>query len=823
MILNHITSIKDFFKFALAVIVCGVLFIPSISIGSVGYEAQPNTIGTPIWGDPAQYPVVASSILMQAPAHGSNYKTFDPVPFRGTIQVDVGPIPSGEAFTGCKIDLGIIPTGTGLGAAYNYQEATYIANRGQENGIFFRQYLGSDPWGAGDYYRYTCSFNTNFRVSEDVLQGSAQASVGARWISSTGYEFAAGYVDPWPNSAQLIGYEHINITRTKVIVPTEKMDGFRGSNQLSPDFSIPNQAVSSFSYLQWYNYATSPQMIGYFKSQNLTKGTPTVIYPDKTVSFLKRYGNFDNPGDGHPDFRTQDQYFMPPWIQQAIPIPTSGTYTAQFCIKNYPGVVGEKCFNSQSSASFFPDFWTQGILLNGGLSTGQQVRFTTFFKNYGSFSSEQPVLFRFRMKKGASYCDASCGFPISNHTVSPLASGASSPNIQSGPWTVPADVFTGAYTLEACADPDDTIVESLDPLRTPGDLNCNLLSIVFPDLSTIAVSPGDIVAGQSSLVQGVVRNNGSGGASFNARLKVINAASTTVVQTLGSGDIGLGAGGQYTFNWTTVNVPNAYENYRFEVCADPSNTVNELDESNNCLTQRKVSLSNISSLTLTPNPNRLTAPGTTTVQVSMNYIGNSNDLITYYFWWNCGNQGTSTSTSGSGLQRRCGSLNDTSVQPGQCLNSANGRMCRSVPLSGNSFSFPWGYTQSGNYRMIMIATRGTSPNQQSTRPTVRVDPPLTVSCAPDSPTKPIGQPVTWIPNPSGGAGPPYTYLWSAVATSTPALNGTTTAQPQVRYLNGGQKDASVRVTSSGTSITQACTPVTINTELQNPIFKEVNP
>jgi subtilase family serine protease len=154
--------------------------------------------------------------------------------------------------------------------------------------------------------------------------------------------------------------------------------------------------------------------------------------------------------------------------------------------------------------------------------------------------------------------------------------------------TVPASAGPGSFFVIACAD-DTGLVTEIDETN-----NClassGQVSITKPDLVVTAVSepPGSAQPGSFISVTDTTRNEGNGQAGSSTTRYYLSAdagkdgSDTLLTGSRGAGILAPGAGSTGTVN---AGIPSATPPgvYRLLACADDFSSVNESNESNNCL------------------------------------------------------------------------------------------------------------------------------------------------------------------------------------------------------------------------------------------------
>ena len=154
--------------------------------------------------------------------------------------------------------------------------------------------------------------------------------------------------------------------------------------------------------------------------------------------------------------------------------------------------------------------------------------------------------------------------------------------------TVPAGTAVGTYFLLACADDTFVVPEISDSNNCKA--SANQVTVSGPDLTETAVSdpPAAVVAGSNFPITDTVQNIGSGAAGAStARYYLSTTASKSGAHLLiGNRAVPSLGPGATSSGTTTVVVPagTAAGTYFVLACADDTNVVPEINETNNCRT-----------------------------------------------------------------------------------------------------------------------------------------------------------------------------------------------------------------------------------------------
>ena len=128
----------------------------------------------------------------------------------------------------------------------------------------------------------------------------------------------------------------------------------------------------------------------------------------------------------------------------------------------------------------------------------------------------------------------------------------------------------------------------------------------------------------------------------------------------------------------------------------------------------------------------------------------------------------------------------------------------SDPITGRSTSdVTLAYNTSGvKTASVTITKSGQTASRTCNQEVTIADLPLSASCAPESATGTVGQPVRWITTVVGGGQQTAAFRW----TGSSPISSVRTQNAEVRYTNTGEKVATVRVTKDGQSVSTRCVP-----------------
>lgn len=219
----------------------------------------------------------------------------------------------------------------------------------------------------------------------------------------------------------------------------------------------------------------------------------------------------------------------------------------------------------------YPDLITTDISASAAAATsGSAITVSATVANVGHDAAGAFMV-------GVSLTDSNGKNYICDSSIASLATDAS--DTVTIICTVPTALPAGHYTLEACADYTNQVVEISEANNCKGDN----FEITRPDLIITSVSPDFGSFGKPITLTTTVKNTGTASAtSFKVEASIIDG--TGIKASIEREVTSLAAGDSDTANitWTLPATLPAGNNYKLKACADPVDLVLESSGDNNC-------------------------------------------------------------------------------------------------------------------------------------------------------------------------------------------------------------------------------------------------